>query len=283
MKARIFILAAAVLFSTGGLAIKATGLGAWQVAGLRSGIACLVLVLVYPTVFRTISRRVWPVAIAYAATLLLFTLATKNTTAANAIFTQNASLFWILLLSRPLLGEPVGPKQIGLAFGLALGVLCLFLAVPNSQDTAPDPALGNAFAVGSSLASGLMILGIRGLARREEAGTETALAATVLGNGLLFLFCLPMMDAPVDLAPADWLWVVYLGAFQIALAYVWLVRGARGVPAFEISLLLLLEAVLNPLWTYLVLGERMGSLAVLGGGIVLGVLAVNALIAPAED
>ena len=283
MKARIFILAAAVLFSTGGLAIKATGLGAWQVAGLRSGIACLVLVLVYPTVFRTISRRVWPVAFAYAATLLLFTLATKNTTAANAIFTQNASLFWILLLSRPLLGEPVGTKQIGLAFGLAVGVLCLFFAGANSQDSAPNPVLGNAFAVGSSLASGLMILGIRGLARREEAGAEGALAATVLGNGLLFLFCLPIMDAPVGLAATDWLWVIYLGAFQIALAYVWLVRGARGVPAFEISLLLLLEAVLNPLWTYLVLGERMGSLAVVGGGIVLGVLVVNALIAPAED
>ena len=283
MKARIFILAAALLFSTGGLAIKATGLGAWQVAGLRSGIACLVLVLVYPTVFRTINRRVWPVAFAYAATLLLFTLATKNTTAANAIFTQNASLFWILLLSRPLLGEPVGTKQIGLAFGLAVGVLCLFFAGANSQDSAPDPALGNAFAVGSSLASGLMILGIRGLARREEAGAETALAATVLGNGLLFLFCLPIMDAPVGLPATDWLWVIYLGAFQIALAYVWLVRGARGVPAFEISLLLLLEAVLNPLWTYLVLGERMGSLAVVGGGIVLGVLVVNALIAPPED
>jgi len=283
MQARILILGAALLFSTGGLAIKATGFDAWQVAGLRSGIACAVLALAFPAALRSIGRDVWPVALAYAATLLLFTLANKNTTAANAIFIQNACPFWILLLSRPLLGESIGRREIALAFGLALGVLCLFFAAGDSQATAPDPALGNAFALGASLSWGLTLLGIRRLARGADGAPERVLAATLLGNGILFVFCLPIMDPPLGFGTVDWLWVIYLGVFQIALAYVWLARGARAVPAFELSLLLLLEAVLNPIWTFLFLGEAMGSLALLGSAIILGMLVIESLTKRAAD
>jgi drug/metabolite transporter, DME family len=71
--ARIQLLAAAALFSTGGAAIKATALDAWQVAGFRSGVAALVLALLLPA-----SRRIfrWKILlVAYAATLILFVTA----------------------------------------------------------------------------------------------------------------------------------------------------------------------------------------------------------------
>ncbi len=59
----------------------------------------------------------------------------------------------------------------------------------------------------------------------------------------------------------DWLILRYLGVFQIALAYFLMTRAMRCVPAFEASLLLLLEPVLNPIWTWLVYRERPGNLA----------------------
>ncbi|MEE3327972.1 MAG: DMT family transporter [Myxococcota bacterium] len=276
MQARLLILGAALLFSTGGLAIKATSLDAWQVAGLRSGIACVILALAFPASLRRIRRDTWLVASAYAATLLLFTLANKNTTAGNAIFIQNAAPLWILLLSRPLLGESVGRRELGTAAGMGVGVLCLFLATRGFQVTAPDPVLGNSFALGASLCWGLTLIGLRRLASGGETGSDLALAATLVGNGMLFLFCLPVMDLPFSATAADWLWVIYLGAIQIALAYVLLTRGAARVPAFELSLLLLLEAVLNPLWTFLLLGEAMGGLALVGGAIILALLVVDA-------
>jgi len=276
MQARILILGAALLFSTGGLAIKATSLDAWQVAGLRSGIACLVLALAFPASLRRIRRDTWLVASAYAATLLLFTLATKNTTAGNAIFIQNAAPIWILMLSRPLLGESIGRREMGIAAGMVVGVLCLFLATRDSQATAPDPVLGNIFALGASLCWGLTLIGLRRLASGAEKGSEPALAATLVGNGILFIFCLPVMDIPVGITAVDWLWVIYLGAIQIALAYILLTRGAERVPAFELSLLLLLEAVLNPLWTFLLLGEGMGGLALVGAAIILALIVVDA-------
>jgi drug/metabolite transporter (DMT)-like permease len=67
-------------------------------------------------------------------------------------------------------------------------------------------------------------------------------------------FALPVVAS----RPLDWWLVVYLGVFQIGLAYVWLTRGVRRVPALEASLLILLEPVLNPVWAWWVHGERPG-------------------------
>ncbi|HLS47395.1 MAG TPA: hypothetical protein VK012_02685, partial [Gemmatimonadales bacterium] len=100
--ARLRLVLAALLFSTGGAAIKATTLTAWQVAGFRSGVAALVLFLLLPESRRGWSWRTLLVGISYAATLLLFVLANKLTTSANTIFLQSTAPLYILILS-PLL------------------------------------------------------------------------------------------------------------------------------------------------------------------------------------
>ncbi|MCZ6655033.1 MAG: EamA/RhaT family transporter, partial [Planctomycetota bacterium] len=83
-RAEILILMAALLFSTGGAAIKACALSSWQVASFRSGIAAVVILLFMPAARRGWSRRTVLVGLAYAATVILFVLANKLTTAANS-------------------------------------------------------------------------------------------------------------------------------------------------------------------------------------------------------
>jgi drug/metabolite transporter (DMT)-like permease len=73
----------------------------------------------------------------------------------------------------------------------------------------------------------------------------------------------------------DWLVLAFLGLFQIALAYVLLSRGLGGVPALEASLLLVLEPVLNPLWAWLVHGERVGPRVLGGGAMILTATLLN--------
>jgi drug/metabolite transporter (DMT)-like permease len=73
----------------------------------------------------------------------------------------------------------------------------------------------------------------------------------------------------VSSRPVDWVMVASLGVFQIALAYVFLIRGLRQVTALEASLLLLLEPVLNPIWAWLVHGERPGAWSLTGGLVIL--------------
>ena len=76
-RARFQILAAALLFSTGGAAIKAIDLTGWQIASFRSGIAALVLLILVPTARRILNLRVIAVGVAYAATLICYVLANR--------------------------------------------------------------------------------------------------------------------------------------------------------------------------------------------------------------
>lgn len=85
------------------------------------------------------------------------------------------------------------------------------------------------------------------------------------------------MALPVGSASgADLALILYLGVFQIGFAYFLVVRGLRGVPAFEASLLLLAEPALNPVWSWLAHGEQPGRWAVAGGLLILAATAARA-------
>lgn len=264
---RLLLVAAAVLFSTGGAAIKSGSLTPWQVASFRSGVAVLALIAFLPEARRGWSRRVVPVAAAYAATLILFVLATRLTTAANAIFLQDTAPLYVLLLGPWLLAEPVCRADLLYILAIGGGMSLFFVSAPPAAATAPDPARGNLIALASGVCWALTITGLRWLAR---AGKNNAAIATVaLGNLLAFLAALPMV-LPVTIGrPSDLAVILYLGIFQIGLAYVFLTRGIRHVPAFEATAILLLEPAMNPIWTWLVHGEKPGAWALAGGAIIL--------------
>src|SRR5579863_2964995 len=82
---RLLLVIAAVLFSTGGVAIKSATLTPWQVACFRSLAAAVVFLILLPGARRSWKWSTAAVSLAYAATLILFVLATRLTTAANAI------------------------------------------------------------------------------------------------------------------------------------------------------------------------------------------------------
>ena len=111
-KSRLQLLATALLFSTGGAAIKACGLDSWQVASLRSGIAAAFVLAVVPAARRGWNRKTLAVGACYAATMVLFVTANKLTTAANAIFLQATAPLYILLLGPWLLREPLKRRDL---------------------------------------------------------------------------------------------------------------------------------------------------------------------------
>lgn len=273
---RLQLLAAAALFSTGGAAIKATALSGLQVAGLRSGLAAFALFVLISDWRRFWEPRALLVGIAYAATLVLYVAANKLTTAANTIFLQSTAPLYVFLLGPLLLAERADRTDLAVSVLLALGIACFFLGAEPPVRTAPDPALGNLLAALAGGAWALTLLGLRWLAREEEPGEPAASAgrAVVAGNALAFLFCLPWIFPLEGATPLDMLVVGYLGLFQIGLAYLFMTRGMRRVPALEAALILLLEPVLNSLLAWAVHGERPGTWSLLGCSIIfLGTLA----------
>jgi drug/metabolite transporter, DME family len=270
---RLLLVAAALLFSTGGAAFKATTLTAWQVASFRSGIAAAVLLAVLPE-----ARRGWrwatvPVAAAYAATLILFVLANRLTTAADAIFLQSTAPLYLLLLGPLVLDERIRGGDVAFLLAVMGGIGLFFVGAEARSATAPDPRLGNWLAMGSGLTYALMLVGMRWLARRGHG--ESALAASTLGNVIAFVAVLPMALPVRGAGAVDVAVLVYLGVFQVGLAYVCLTRGIRFVPGVEATTLLMAEPVMSPVWAWLVHGERPGPWAAAGGGVIVAATLIN--------
>lgn len=265
---RAQLIAAAVLFSTGGAAVKAASLSSWQVASFRSGVAALAILLLIPAARRVPSGRALAVACAYAATLVLFVLANRLTTAANTIFLQSTAPLYILLLGPWLLREPIRRADLALMAAVGGGLALFFVGAEVPTATAPDPARGNVLAALSGVTWALTVVGLRWIGSDPDRG-DSALSVVVAGNMIAFGACLLPALPVVDAGAIDWAIIVYLGVFQIALAYLFLVAGIRHVPALEASLLLLVEPALNPVWAWLAHGERPGAWALAGGATIL--------------
>jgi drug/metabolite transporter (DMT)-like permease len=271
--ARLLVLAAALLFSTGGTAIKATTLSAWQVAGLRSGVAASLLLLLAPQWRPRAEPRALLVGVAYASVMILFVMANKLTTAANTIFLQSTAPIYVLLLGPWLLRERVRAADLAYVAVAGVGIVLLVLGGDVPQRTAPDPMRGNVLAAASAVSWALTVMGLRWLAAGPGDTARLQGTALVTGNLITCAVCLPVAEAPGGAAGLDWALVGYLGAFQIGLAYVCLARGVRGVSAMEASLLLLVEPVCSALWAWALLAERPGPRSLAGCALVLAATA----------
>ena len=290
---RLALIAAALLFSTGGVCIKQlAGLTAWQRAGLRSAIAALFLLLVWKRARRGYTWKSLIFSFFYAGTLATFVAANTYTTSASAIFLQSTAPLYVLLLSPLVLRESVKAGDLLYMGTLAVGLALCFgdewwSGSSTVQATAPNPLLGNAFGLVSGILWACTIVGLRWFGQRSRGGGEDgggAGASVVLGNVTCFAVCALLAQATGDglfhgvasLPPKTFGVLAFLGCFQVGLAYICIARGMSRVPAMEASLLLLVEPTFNPVWSFLVLHEKPGPWTLAGGALILGATALHA-------
>lgn len=275
-RARLLVCAAAALFSTGGAAIKLVSLSGWQVASFRSGIAAIAVLIMLEQARRRWTWRTLLVAVGYAGTLTLFVLATKLTTAANAIFLQATAPLYLAFLGPWLLAEPLRRRDLLFMTALVAGLGLFFLGTEPPRATAPDPMTGNLLAIGSGMCWAMTVLGLRWMETRQDASQGSAASAVVAGNVLAFVVGLPFALPIAAVSSTDVLVMTYLGIFQIAVPYALLTMAMRHVPALEAALLLSIEPVLNPVWAWLVHGEMPTGFAIGGGGIIVAATVLSA-------
>ena len=274
MTPRSKIVVAAVLFSTGGAAIKWCGFDGWQLAAFRSGIACATMLLLIPEARRGWSWRSGLVGCAYAATTLLYVQANKHTTAASAIFLQSTSPLFILVLAPWLLGEHATRRDLLQMAMMGLGLVLFFVGLDQPSATAPDPRLGDVLAATCAVTWAFTVIGYRWIVARGGS------VATAAASGSLTA-CLVALVAAQPLAagrPVDWAVVAFLGVCQLGVPYVFLVRAIPRLRALEVALFMLIEPVLNPVWAWLVHGEQPGPAALVGGALILGATVVRSLV-----
>jgi drug/metabolite transporter (DMT)-like permease len=208
--------------------------------------------------------------------MILFVQANKLTTSANTIFLQSTAPLYLMLLGPWLLREPVRRRDLAFMAAMGFGLALFFTGTEQPAATAPRPVEGNLLALLAGVCWALTVTGLRFMGKGVHGERNSAPAAVVCGNLITFLVCLPWA-LPVGSAGAgDWITIVYLGTFQIGLAYLFLITALRHIPALEASLLLLIEPVLNPFWAFIVHGETPGPWALAGGAIILCASAIKA-------
>jgi len=265
-KAILALILCALLWSTGGMLIKTIPLSPLAIAGSRSIIAALVM-LAWQMMPERAFRPLWTYAqigsiISYALTVILFVMATKFTTAANAILLQYTAPVWVALLSAVVARERLRANDIAVVVVVMVGMLVFFL-----DTLSPGAMTGNIIAI----ASGVAFAGVA-LCMRAQRGRSTT-ESIILGNILTAFVCLPLAGSlSVD---ADALTrLLILGVFQLGVSYILYAWALAHVSAIEAVLITVLEPLLNPIWVGLATGEIPSLTAVVGG-----IIVVSAVIA----
>ncbi|MBU2054213.1 MAG: DMT family transporter [Proteobacteria bacterium] len=256
-QAVFLLLAAAVLWSTGGALIKGVHLPALAVAGFRSAIALPVLLIFFGGRAVNLSAAQLAGGVSYAATVILFVCATKLTTAGNAILLQYTAPVYVALLSGWLLKEKTRWFDWTAIAAVLFGMLLFFFDKLSAGGLA-----GNILAVISGFAFASLVLLLRMQKDASPAGS------IIVGNLLTALVCLPWMAASPP-GGTDWLGLALLGLLQLGLSYVFYAWAIKRVTAMEGILIPALEPVLNPLWVFCFVGERIGPWALFGGSVVM--------------
>ena len=261
----------AILWSSGGLLIKLISLNAMQLSFFRCSIAAVVFAILFRKKLLVVNGLTFLNALFYAAVLTTFVIATKTTTAANAIFLQSTAPIYVLIF------EPIFTKtkleRINVITMLVcfIGMIFFFIG-----EISPGHLEGNLVALISGITFASFFIGMK------KNGKEFQQSSIFYGNILVALICIPFI---LDLKPlsVDDLWMVtFLGVFQIAIAYALFSYGLKRILAVEASILSMFEPVLNPVWVLIGYGEVPSLPAAIGGGIIIIAIFARTLFAGSD-
>lgn len=294
----LLVLTAATLWSTGGVGVKIAEAEPLVLAGLRSAFALVFMVGVLLVTLRragsgaaemgALLRRplVWAAAASYALMVVMFVLAVRRTTAANAIFIQYTGPVYVALLSGPLLGERVTASDL-----TAVGMVAVGMSLAFGGEVEGGRMAGNLLSVLSSFGFAGLPLLLRLDQRRlhapeaderaRRAAAHAPLLAMSLGNAIAALISLPSLVAHPVAGPQrglTYLVLIGLGTLQLGLPYVLFGIAVRRLRALELALLAAVEPVLSPVWVLAATGERPSPLALTGGAVIVLAVVAQALV-----
>jgi drug/metabolite transporter (DMT)-like permease len=257
----IALVACGIVWSTGGLLIKWLPFSAYTILFYRSVFAALLFLIIYRQKAWRLTRKSALVAVLYAGLLSAFVVATKLTTAANAIFLQYTAPIYVLLLEPLLYKVPLRRYNVITIAACLLGMVLFFLGGYEAG--------GQWSGIALAILSGVFLAAFT-LAQR---GSEAPESGVFWGNVLVFLiWSFDWIHSPSPTL-TQWGLLAFLGLVQIGLGYLLFNYGLRHTSATESSLITMLEPILNPVWVFLGYGEVPAALSIAGGLIILAALA----------
>ena len=280
----MYISFTALLWSSSGLFIKILNLDALQISFYRSGIAAITVFII--SIARS-KRNLKSLkikfdkisvlsAVFYAGILIFFVVATKMTTAANAIFLQFTAPIYLLVLEPVFLKTKFEPKNL-ITITIAICGMILFFFGRLELGS----IYGNMFAIVSGICFAVFSLLLR--KQRTENKTENTLGSTIMGNALVAVIAFFFIFPNFALSGSETLILLYMGIFQIGISYVIFNVGIKYVSATESMIIATMEAIFNPIWVFLGIGETPSVYAIAGGLIIFSAILWRNLSRPAKE
>jgi drug/metabolite transporter (DMT)-like permease len=240
-----------------------------SLAGIVALMTCLRRKTGPLTFLRSLDKTDWSIGAVLSLAFTSYVFALLNTSVASALFILTSApliaaiLAWIWLGERP---RPMVWVTIALA-GSGIAVMA-------GEGIALGRTTGNLYALASAALFAVMLV----IARRS--GKDDVLGGTFLGGALsctIAAACALTIGDGLAVSNYDLMICLVMGAFTIGIGIALVTWGTPYVPAAEVSLLVLLESVLSPIWVWVFLDEAMTSREIVGGSIVLAAVAMLAL------
>lgn len=268
----LLLVITSLLWSSGGLLIKSVNTNPLAIAGVRSGIAAIVILVALRKPKFNWSFPQIAAALSYTGTVILFVVANKMTTAANAILLQFTAPIYVALLGAWLLKEKTKLFD-WITIVVVFGGMFLFFF----DELSTKGLIGNLVAIGSGVTFAMFTI----FMRMQKDGSP--MESVLLGNIFASVIGLPFLYKATPDAKG-WTCLIILGIFQLGISYVLYSKSIKHLTALETILISGIEPVLNPIWVFLLIGEVPGHLALIGGGIVFVMVTIKCILsALAED
>lgn len=276
---RMFILLAAILWSTSGFFAKSPSLQGWSGPSLAFWRAVFAVIVLTPMVRRPkFSWALVPMVLSFVVMNWTFLTAMTICEASVAIWLQQIAPIWVFLGSILWLGEKAKRTDWWM---LAFGMAGVFVILLNELSATGGASLG----VAHGLVSGVTYAGVILSIRRLRDFDSFWLVA--LNHWATLLFLAPFvfspnsqLEGPVMPVGSQWMYLAGLGIFQMGTPYVLFAQGLKRIPSHEAAGIGLLEPILVPVWVFLAWHNHPRYLpptwaAYVGGSLILAGLIVR--------
>lgn len=265
-KAILFVILAAILLSTGGVLLKFVDMNPLAIASARGFFSTTIVWLYLKKPDFTLTKPKLIGAISYAGMITGFIVANKLTTAANAIVLQFTAPIWVAILSFLVLKERLKLYDLISILLVSAGMFLFFM-----DDVSGGNQLGNIVAI----LSGVALAGSTIAMKLQEE--DSTVEITLMGHILTTIVCFPFLVQEANLTLQNIIVIAILGIFQLGIAYILFAIAIKYISALESILIMFLEPILNPIWVFIVVGERPSVLALIGGLIVISTVAIRSI------
>ena len=208
--------------------------------------------------------------IAFTASAVLFLLAVKHTTVANVLFIISISPLFSALISRFLLKNVIHSRTWW-AIGFTLVGISI-IAWSSIQGNGGGGMWGDLAALATAIS---MAIGFTIAHQHSDIDLVPAMGFANLLSGMIAL----PLAVPLSIIASDVVWLGLMGLIVVPVSFSLLTIGPRYIPAPEVGLFMLLEAVIGPYWAWLVIDEHPGNMTIIGGVIIILTLAVMNIFA----